>query len=74
MLIGVDAIGIVIVTVASRLIATTPHCYLPNANHRKGPFSHVDITKDSNVMFWMDMPALVAPPELPQLEPLQLTM
>lgn len=51
-----------------------PHCYLPNANHRKGPFSHVDITKDSNVMFWMDMPALVAPPELPQLEPLQLTM
>ena len=58
------------VTVVSLLVALLlPHCYLPNANHRKGPFSHVDITKDSNVMFWMDMPALVAPPELPQLEP-----
>ena len=30
MLIGVDAIGIVIVTVASRPIATTPHCLYAN--------------------------------------------
>lgn len=68
----VNAIGNV--TSTAQFVLLYPHCYLPNANHRKGPFSHVDITKDSNVMFWMDMPALVAPPELPQLEPLQLTM
>ena len=57
------------------MLSLNPHCcYMPTENHLKGPFSHVDIAKDFNVMLCIDIPALVAPPELPQLEPLQLTV